>query len=551
MDVSNENKLTELEQQEENEPNNENIILERNIETEPKEKNPNIKNRYEENDLESILNKNTLEELKLIKQKIQDENSKIKQINSQLEKINSINSKPYKKRKMDFKDDYDTYMNNKKIRSLITSKNLVSSSQQITNNSPLTLDPSINLIYQKMENLKKIRIEKINNKVEEDDLSEKIKSYTESNNNKLDQRILALEEKVKKDKEEKQKKYESKVKYFREKELERERQRKKIINQINNITVSPKNKYLPKKDYITAEEREEIRKMKEESLFKLEKEKRKMKYLPISSEELDNFSRKVRKNEEILHSELDKKSKQMEELWKERKNLLPKYHSKFMELNMNLDNEAKDARILEYEKIRNKEIGKMNYGKEVIKNFQPKIRNDKLKSEREQRIKELKGVNRFDDIKQLGNKLKQKSVKIVQSQPKTTKGKKVFVYEDTVAEQQAKKLSSKPPVDFLLQCRQKKASMDQDKVMIDNSNKKIKEWKEMLDGGGSNTYNNVERIKMQAAILNNKANGINQLLKQEPNSSKKDELSQEASNLYMNSIQAKLQILNKLMTTDN
>ena len=94
MDVSNENKLTELEQQEENEPNNENIILERNIETEPKEKNPNIKNRYEENDLESILNKNPLEELKLIKQKIQDENSKIKQINSQLEKINSINSKP-------------------------------------------------------------------------------------------------------------------------------------------------------------------------------------------------------------------------------------------------------------------------------------------------------------------------------------------------------------------------------------------------------------------------------------------------------------------------
>ena len=548
MDVSNENQKTDLSNQEKVQQNNEKKEG-KILEVEQKEKNPSIKNRYGDNDIESILNKNPLEELKIIKKKIQDENSKIKQINSQLEKINNINTKPNKKRRIDFNDDYDTYTNSKRKSNLLSPKILVSSSQQITKNNPLTLDPSLNLIYQKMENLKKIRIEKINSN-EEDDLSEKRKSSNE-NNNKLDLRILALEEKVKKDKEEKQKKYESKAKLFREKELERQRQRKNLINQINNISVSPKYKFLPKKDYITAEEREEIRKMKEESLLKLEKEKRKAKYLPISSEELDNFSRQVRKNEKILHSELDKKSKQMEELWKERKNLLPKYHSKFMDLNINLDNEAKDARILEYEKIRNKELEKMNYGKEVIKNFQPKKRSDKLKTELEQRIKELKGVNRFDNIKQLGNKLKQKSVKIVQSQPKNFKSKNLFVYEDTVAEQQAKKLSTKPPVDFLLQCRQKKSQMDQDKVMLDNSNKKIKEWKEMLDSGGKNAYNNVERIKMQAAVLNNKANDINQLLKQEQNSSKKDELSQEASNLYMNSIQAKLQILNKLMTSEN
>ena len=548
MDVSNENQKTDLSNQEKDQQNNEKKEG-KILEVEQKEKNPSIKNRYGDNDIESILNKNPLEELKIIKKKIQDENSKIKQINSQLEKINNINTKPNKKRRIDFNDDYDTYTNSKRKSNLLSPKILVSSSQQITKNNPLTLDPSLNLIYQKMENLKKIRIEKINSN-EEDDLSEKRKSSNE-NNKKLDLRILALEEKVKKDKEEKQKKYESKAKLFREKELERQRQRKKLINQINNISVSPKNKYLPKKDYITAEEREEIRKMKEESLLKLEKEKRKAKYLPISSEELDNFSRQVRKNEKILHSELDKKSKQMEELWKERKNLLPKYHSKFMDLNINLDNEAKDARILEYEKIRNKELEKMNYGKDVIKNFQPKKRSDKLKTELEQRIKELNGVNRFDNIKQLGNKLKQKSIKIVQSQPKNFKSKNLFVYEDTVGEKQAKKLSTKPPVDFLLQCRQKKSQMDQDKVMLENSNKKIKEWKEMLDSGGKNAYNNVERIKMQAAVLNNKANDINQLLKQEQNSSKKDELSQEASNLYMNSIQAKLQILNKLMTSEN
>ena len=73
----------------------------------------------------------------------------------------------------------------------------------------------------------------------------------------------------------------------------------------------------------------------------------------------------------------------------------------------------------------------------------------------------------------------------------------------------------------------------------------------MLDCGGSHAYNNVERIKMQAAVLNDKANNINQRIKQESDTTKKDELSQEASNLYINSIQAKLQILNKLYTSEN
>ena len=82
--------------------------------------------------------------------------------------------------------------------------------------------------------------------------------------------------------------------------------------------------------------------MKQEALYKLEIEKRKLRYKPISSEELINFSNEVRKNEKILKTELDKKKKQMEELWKERKNLLPKFHSKFMNLNIDMDNEAKN-----------------------------------------------------------------------------------------------------------------------------------------------------------------------------------------------------------------
>ena len=566
MDVSNENKKIIIEQNESNKQNeyeiNNKIKEKINLENESKEKIPTLQNRYIDNDLESMLKKDPLEELKLIKQKIKEENSKIKQINSQLEKINfnnnTNNNKPLKKRSIDYKDDYDTYINNtrKQNNNLFTPNIAVSSSQQIGKNNSLTVDPSLNLIYKKMENLRKIKFEKINDKnIEIDDpnnIPENIYNpNVKTNINKIDSRIQALEEEIKKDKEEKQKKYEIKVKLFREKELEREKKRKKIINQINNISVSPKNKYLPKKDYITSEEREQMRKMKEESLFQLEKEKRKFKYLPISSEELNNFSKEVQKNEKILKSELSKKKKQMEDLWKERKSLLPKYHSKFMDINIDMDNEAKEELILKQEKLKNKEIERSNFGKEVLKNKQPKILNDKLKTEREQRIKELKGLNRLDNIKELDNKLKQKSVKLVQSQPKNFRKDKIFVLEESVKEKQAKKLTNKKPVDYLLKCRKKKAQMDTEQLMEDNSAKKLKEWQEMLEDGGINTYKNVEKIKMQAAVMNDKANNINQRIKQETNTSKKDELSQEASNLYINSIQAKLQILNKLYTAEN
>ena len=304
-----------------------------------------------------------------------------------------------------------------------------------------------------MDNLLKIKIGKINNN---DDKKvnvnvNEINNSNSNNNSKLSDkrnksnlrieeknalRLLSLEEEVKKEREEKKKEYEYKIKIFREKELEREKLRKKMIQKINNISLSQINKYTPKKNYITSEEREEMRKMEEESLIKLEIEKRKLKYIPISLEEINKFSKEVQKNEKIFKSELIKKTKQMEVLWKERKNLLPKYHSKFMNLNIELDNEAKEEINIKKEKLKNKEKERANFGKDVIKNHQPKILNDILKTEREQRIKNLKGINRFDSIKELGNKLKEKSVKIVKSQPKNFDKGRIFIREETVAEQQ-------------------------------------------------------------------------------------------------------------------
>ena len=67
--------------------------------------------------------------------------------------------------------------------------------------------------------------------------------------------------------------------------------------------------------------------------------------------------------------------------------------------------------------------------------------------------------------------------------------------------------------------------------------------------GGALAISNIEKIKMEAEILQNKAETKRQLLKQEKgtgNINAVDNLNNEISNLYIESIQAKLQILKKI-----
>ena len=238
----------------------------------------------------------------------------------------------------------------------------------------------------------------------------------------------------------------------------------------------------------------------------------------------------------------------MEEIWKERKNLIPKYHSKFMDLNIEYDKEAKEELLLKQEKLKKLELERINYGKEIVKNYLPKKLNVKLKIEREQRINELNGKNRLNNIKELGNKLKEKSKKIILSQPKKFLKKNVFVAEPSIKEQQTKKLSGKA-IDYLLEQRIKNNKIDNLQLIQSKSAIKMKEWNKMLDDKGSNIVNNLEKIKLEATLMNNKANDINQLLKIESNDApKQNELKKEATNYYINSIQAKLQVLNKIMS---
>ena len=262
LDISeNKKNSNDIENQSENEK--ENVI-------------PSLKHNYINDEVQSIINTNPIDELKAIKERIKNENSKIKEINSKLDELNNKNNETTKKRKLEL--DYNSDILNSKPKQN-QNNNILSYSTPRSKDIYITssdcVSETLNQIHEKMKNLSKMKIGRTN-------LNELInvdRQLTEKRNKSIskilseidkgEKRIQALEEDELRFREEQRKRNEYKIKLFRERELEREKERKKIINKINNISLSQANKYSPKKNYITSAEKEELRKLKEESLLQI------------------------------------------------------------------------------------------------------------------------------------------------------------------------------------------------------------------------------------------------------------------------------------------
>ena len=175
----------------------------------------------------------------------------------------------------------------------------------------------------------------------------------------------------------------------------------------------------------------------------------------------------------------------------------------------------KEELFLKKERIKQDVKERMKFSEEVIKNFQPQLSN-KLKTEREAKINKLKGVNKYKDIKDLGDKLKNKSNKIVSSQPKNFKLTNKFIIRE--ADGGKKKIKKLVPIDkykdYLTEKRLKNEKMRHLLTPNTNSYDKINKWENMLNGN-KNIYNNIQKIKMEADLLQNKADTKRQLLKHE------------------------------------
>jgi hypothetical protein len=198
--------------------------------------------------------------------------------------------------------------------------------------------------------------------------------------------------------------------------------------------------------------------------------------------------------------------------------------------------------INKQEQIRKEVCNKRNFGKIIYKNFQPKIINDKLKSEREEIIKKLSGIERYNDIKNLGKKLKLISKKIHDSQPKISKINHKIIVEDNLN----RKMPLLKPIDYLAQLRiisKKKALSPRRNVSCDRIINKENRYNKLEDN-----YKNIQNMKSEVTMLQKKAKDKILLLKYEKesgNNEKIDQLNSEISQLYYNCIQAKLNVLNK------
>lgn len=406
--------------------------------------------------------------------------------------------------------------------------------KEIIQNKIKEIDNQIKIIIDNENSLKNSRASLQRNYtkyIEEQNFINKKVSALPNLKIEVEQDLNLLENNLeKKEEEEKENKKKEKYQTLRKKELDIIHQRKNKMDikaRINTI------KYVAKKNYITAEEKEQKRLIEEEAYMQKVLQKRKLKLQPISKKELDKFSREVQRNERLVMSEVSTKKMQLNQLWKERKNLIPKYKSKFYETNVQNENKTEEEEFLRKERIKQEVIGKMKYQEEVNKKFRPTF-NINLKNERENKIKKLHESNKYHSIRELEDKLKEMSSKITKSQPKNYKLDNKFQIKEDIK----KLIPLKKPKDYLVEKRLKQH------LTPNTTDLQLNKWDNMLNSGG-NMYDNIEQIKLEAQLMQEKADAKRKLLKNK-NVKYDDELNNEITNLYMGSIQAKLGILKKI-----
>ena len=395
-------------------------------------------------------------------------------------------------------------------------------------------------------NYKMHQINKINN-LNKKYLSE---NNTINNANKNYQKSLHEEEMNKKINEQKLK--EKKYKEMREQEIKTVQNRKNIHYNLEKEMKSRNwiNNFANNKNFLSWDSKEKQRIKDEENLIMLSNNERNLRYKPISSEEFKNFSNKVKKEEIKIKNNLKIKKKILEELWKERKDKLPKHKSKFLMINTQNDNKAKNDLILKKETIKSNMFERINFSDEVYKKFKPKLIDEKMKKERINRIMELNGKNKKREIKEMDDRLKTKLIKIINSQPKNFRKKNVFKSSKSVAEQQILKLHNYKNLNLELSEIIKKEEKDEIKNTkiinsentennnINNEDKKIiikqRNYKDKLINKA--TGDSCKNLNSEGKINSNNNNSkINQLK------------SENSYKEFIKEIQTKLKILNKLI----
>ena len=555
------------------------------------------------------LRKNLDETLSQIKNEINSENKLIDEIDLKLSKISQ------NKIRNSQKQIFHKHLNkksNKTLNKLTLQSNHLQANINELNKTQLKLEnesymfiPSDSNVILHKEKLKKIKREKgilisklndintqINTIVEsetrnksKDTLIKNFLDNFETDKEKFSKAMISIsrevaknrkeliEKKLKKD-EENEKKYQNELLI---KEHEKEMKKKEFIKSQKELEDKIKEKNMKimdkskpfingapsekDKNYITADEKEIIRKENEEALISLELAKRKQYYKPIDIKELEAFSKKVIESEKKTMIELEKKKIQLNELYKERKELLPKYHSKFYEYNLQNEKEflnKEENRICEINKQKQQ---RKQFDKEVKKFFFPKKIDEKLKREREEIISNLNGENRYENIRRLKSDIQKSTQKY--KVPKLKLKKKLNLEKLNYQKSNNHIISRNrvitiPKIDeniqknYLTEIREKRELKNQKlSKSVDNST----QWEKMLlnNKNNRNLFDNIYDVKVQADKMQKEASFKYKFLNIDDNARKYPGMRNEITNLFVGSIQAKIEILKSLKsrTIDN
>ena len=496
----------------------------------------------------------------------------------------------------------------KKLMQLVENENLLenqNSSQIVEQNlkEKIKNDMSIkkNKIILKLQNINdKIKNEILDIKDINNNKKENLKNFIE--NFERDKEIVEIRErKYIKEKNERKKRVEKDFNNLmekRKKELEdkdkkeKEKQEKMVINfkkQAKEIENKRAKKiggqYVLYKPFINAKIDGSIRNyffmknyekyLKEEkNLIDKENMSRKIKMKMISNEEIEEFNIKMDKKREEKKLMQDKKTEKLLEEWEERKKAIPNYVSPFSEIAYNGINKQMNDEQNKKNHIKELNQKKENFSKELK---QPHIDKD-LEKKRLELISSLDPKNRKPvekDTLKHNRKGRVLLKKPDPSKPSKFSWKLKLLYNSENDISIEKTLIRKP--------KQFKISMSMDKpsnklpgIKIDylqeiTKNKKNQEsntkknslntiategnyvknsaikWKKLLDKNGSNSLVdnvNIARNKIQKLEL--QAIQSEKLLNLQKPTSNDVELNQKVSNLLIDSIEAKLSLLNQM-----
>ena len=397
-------------------------------------------------------------------------------------------------------------------------------------------------------------------------------------NNKLDKIKKELNEKSK---EEELKKAEM-LKKLKDQEKATLQKRSKINDEKANIFKPFINKKIPKEDirkYLFVKKYQEYQ-QKEKTLVDQENLKRKEK-MKLDFNEINEFEKNVINNMEKVQIENEERKKKLLLEWKERKGVLPTYISPKQELvQEELKNKMEEE---ENKKVKNIELKKKRYefGYEIKNNQQPEI-NQKLKRQRTNLIKslenpkmavrekllfqrkkkaeELENKNNSNNI----NKSKDKENNVNKSKNKKVKiNKSIIKLNNSVNTYERKKPATikfvyqypfhpKPEgkIDYLNQMRIEKekrklitntASNDKDSRNKVNNLK----WEKEFNSQNGTFIENVNFVKEKAKIMDNELKQNQKILNLYGGVKNNPKIANKISNLLIDSIEAKLSILNK------